>query len=347
MGLRLSATRLLLAGLVAVSLWSLTGWSDVYGTVPEAAQAATLLACAGAGLLLVRTLVARSHLQRLAAALESGNAPQESLRRTLGDESLTLDFAVGDDEWANAAGRTSAGPSAGQVTTDIFVGGDLVARVHHTPDSGRADTLTASLTPELRLAIEHARLTARLEAQVRLLQASRARVVEAADETRRGLERDLHDGAQQELLALGFDVRRAYNAAPQDDCLTRCLEEITGALDDLRTLASGVHPALLTTAGLGPALELVRSRGPHDVRTGSMPERRFAPAVERTAYLLVVDMAAGGPVEVTGSVADGSLRLQVTGAPMPRSSVVPERVAALGGTLVVTTGRTEVTLPCA
>ena len=188
---------------------------------------AALLACAGAGLLLVRTLVARTHLQRLAAALESGNAPQDSLRRTLGDESLTLGFAVGTDEWADAAGRPSAGPSAGQVTTQVFVGADLVARVHHAPDSGRADALAASLTPELRLAIEHARLTARLEAQVRLLQASRARVVEAADETRRGLERDLHDGAQQELLALGFDVRRAHNAAPQDECLARCMEEVT------------------------------------------------------------------------------------------------------------------------
>ncbi len=214
------------------------------------------------------------------------------------------------------------------------------------PDSGRTDTLAGSLTPELRLAIEHARLTAQLEAQVRLLQASRARVVEAADETRRGLERDLHDGAQQELLALGFDVRRAHNAAPQDECLARCLEEVTGALDDLRSLASGVHPAILTTAGLGPALELARSRCPYDVRAASLPDQRFAPAVERTAYLLVVDMATRGPVEVTGSVANGSLLLQVTGAPMPHGSVVPERVAALGGTLVVTPGRTEVTLPC-
>ena len=345
-GLRRSAYRLPLAGLVAIGLWSLSGWSSVRGAVPEAQLVAALLAGYGAALLLVRTVVARGHLRRLAAAVASGNAPQDSLRRTLGDDSLTLDFAVGDDEWADAAGRTSTGPFAGQVTTDVLVGGALVARVHHTPDSGRADALAASLTPELRLAIEHARLTAQLEGQVRLLQASRARVVESADETRRGLERDLHDGAQQELLALGFDVRRAHNAAPQDECLARCVEEVTGALEDLRSLASGVHPAILTTAGLGPALELARSRCSYDVHATSLPERRFAPAVERTAYLLVVDMATCGPVEVTGSVVSGSLRLQVVGAPMPDASVVPERVAALGGSLVVTTGRTEVTLPC-
>ena len=346
-GLRRSPTRLPLAGLVAVGLWALTGWSDVQGTVPAAAEVAVLLACAGAGMLLMRTLVARSHLQRLAVALASGTAPQDSLRRTLGDSSLTLDFGVAPDEWVDAAGRPSAGPSTGQVTTQVLLDADVVARVHHAPDSGRADTLAASLTPELLLAIEHARLTARLEAQVRQLQASRARVVEAADEARRRLERDLHDGAQQELLALGFDLRRALAAAPQDACLARSMEELTAALDDLRTLASGVHPALLSTAGLGPALELARSRCPNNVRTVSLPEQRFAPAVERTAYLLVVDMASRGDVEVTGSMADGSLRLEVSGVPMPRGSVVPERVTALGGTLVEATGRTEVTLPCA
>jgi hypothetical protein len=83
------------------------------------------------------------------------------------------------------------------------------------------------------------------------------------------------------------------------------------------------------------------------VRTGGLPEQRFAAAVERTAYLLVVDMAARGPVEVEGTVADGSLRFRVAGLPMAAGSVVPERVAALGGTMVETPVYTEVTMPCA
>ena len=228
-GLRRGPTRMPLAGLVAVGLWALTGWSDVHGTVPEAAEVAALLACIGAGLLLMRTLVARTHLQRLAVALASGTAPQDSLRRTLGDSSLTLDFGVTPEEWVDADGRPFAGPATGQVTTQVLLDAEVVARVHHGPDSGRADSLASSLTPELLLAIEHARLTARLEAQVRQLQASRARVVEAADEARRRLERDLHDGAQQELLALGFDLRRALAAAPQDACLARSMEELTAA----------------------------------------------------------------------------------------------------------------------
>jgi signal transduction histidine kinase len=346
-GLRGSADRLPLAGLVAVGLWSLSGWAGVRGTEPDAQQVAAVVAGSGAVAWLVRTLVARTHLQRLAVALGSGTAPQDSLRRALRDESLTVDFAVGPEAFADSGGATSSGADPRQVTTPVLVGRELVARVHHGPDSGRADRLAASLTPELRLAIEHARLTAQLESQVRLLQASRARVVEAADETRRRLERDLHDGAQQELLALGFDVRRAQAKAPLDECLSRCVAEVGQALDDLRSLASGVHPALLTAAGLRPALEQAGRSSGHEVRTGGLPEQRFAAAVERTAYLLVVDMAARGPVEVEGTVADGSLRFRVAGLPMAAGSVVPERVAALGGTMVETPVYTEVTMPCA
>ncbi len=346
-GLRRTESRLPLAGLALVGLWSLSGSFDVRGSVPLAALAAALLAACGATLLLARTLVTRTQLQRLAAAVESGTAPQGSLRRTLGDASLILDFAVGPHEWVDADGRPSDGPGKRHVTTLVLADGEVVARVHHVPDSGRADLLAASLTPELRLAIEHARLTAQLESRVRTLQESRARVVEASDETRRRLERDLHDGAQQELLALGFDLRRAQAAAPQDECLAQCVKEVTWALGDLRALASGVHPALLTAAGLTPALEQAGSRYGHTVRTARLPQRRFAPVVERTAYLLVVDMAAVGPVEVTGAVAGGSLKFRVSGAPLPPGSVVPERVAALGGTLVQTPDWTEVTMPCA
>jgi signal transduction histidine kinase len=204
----------------------------------------------------------------------------------------------------------------------------------------------ARLTAELRLAVEHARLTARLEAQVRELAASRVRVVEAADEARRRLERDLHDGAQQELLALGFDLRRALAAAPGDPGLTACVDELTRALADLRSLASGVHPALLTSAGLAPALERVSGLSPHDVHPVQLPDQRFAPAVERTVYLLVLEMARQGPVGVHGAVTDGRLRLSVTGRPVSRHSVVRERVAALGGILTVGPDSTEVTLPC-
>lgn len=346
LALRGHPLRLVVAGLAGVSLWSLTAWSDVRGTTPEAAAAASLLATWGAGLVVARTLSARSRLRQLAVALGSGIAPQASLQRALRDESLRVEFAVGPQEWVDATGRATTGPAGAQVTTDVRMGSEVVARVRHRRDWGRADALAACLTPELRLALEHARLTVRLEHQVRLLRESRTRVVEVGDATRMRLERDLHDGAQQELLALGFDLRRALTAAPQDASLAACVQEVMGALDDLRSLASGVHPAILSSAGLGPALDVARSRCPHDVRTAALPEQRFPPVVERTAYLLVVDMAVQGPVEVAGSVADGWLRLRVVGAPLPQTSVVPERVASLGGTLIATTTMTEVTLPC-
>lgn len=332
--------------LLPVAVWAAWGWSNVRGTVPEAAVAAALVASGGAGLLLWRTAVARSHLRRMTAAIRSGTAVQDLLRRALRDGSLTLDLAADPHEWLDAEGRLSPGPAPGQLTTPVVVGAERVARIHHAPDSGRIDRLADSLTPELLLAIEHARLTAQLEARVHALQESRARVVEAADERRRRIERDLHDGAQQELLALGFDLRRAQDGAPEDARLARCVTEVTGALADLRTLAGGVYPALLDIAGLRPAVEQLSASARQPVAVRSLPDHRFAPGIERTAYLLVVDMAEQGPIEVSATVVDDLLRLCVDGPPLPAGSVVPERVASLGGALTCTPTRTEMTLPC-
>jgi signal transduction histidine kinase len=332
--------------LLPVAAWALAGWSEVRGTLPQAEVAGALVAACAGLWLLARIHAASTHLRRLTEAVESGAAPQESLRRTLQDSSLTLDFAGGPGRWLDAEGWESAGPATGQMTTDVWLGGESVARIHHNPDSGRADRLVESLSPETRLAVEAARLTAQLKAQVRLLQESRSRVVEAGDESRRRLERALHDGAQQELLALGFDLRRAGSARPDDPCLARGIAEVSAALQELRTLATGVYPALLTAAGLGPAVAHAATSSGSDIVTLTLPDQRFAPAVERTAYLLVVDMASRGSVEVHGRIAGGRLHLQVTGPTLPGDSVVPERVAALGGTLQQAPNRTEVSLPC-
>jgi signal transduction histidine kinase len=339
-------TRFPVIVLLPVAAWALAGWSQVRGTLPQAEVAGALVATCAALWLLARTYTARTHLRRLTEAVESGAAPQESLRRTLQDSSLTLDFAAGPGRWLDAEGWESAGPATGQMTTDVRLVGESVARIHHKPDSGRADRLVESLSPEIRLAVEAAGLTAQLEAQVRLLQESRSRVVEAGDESRRRLERALHDGAQQELLALGFDLRRAGSARPDDSCLALCMAEVSAALQELRTLATGVYPALLTAAGLGPAVAHAATSSETDIVTLTMPDQRFDPAVERTAYLLVVDMARRGSVEVHGRVAGGRLHLQVTGPTLPGDSVVPERVAALGGTFQQAPNRTEVSLPC-
>ena len=114
-------------------------------------------------------------------------------------------------------------------------------------------------------------------------------------------------------------------------------------LGELRVLAHGVYPALLTGAGLGPALE---GLGP-SVTITHLPPQRFAPGVERTAYLLVSELAASGPVRVSAAVTSGELVVTVDGEQLAAGSLVSERVATLGGSLSVTKNRTEMRIPCA
>jgi PAS domain S-box-containing protein len=124
------------------------------------------------------------------------------------------------------------------------------------------------------------------------LRASRARIVEAADAARRRIERDLHDGAQQRLVALALDVRLARAQVEADPgsaapFLDRLGEELAQASAELRELARGIHPAVLTERGLAPALEALAARAPVPVEVDGVPEERLPPVVEATAYFTV------------------------------------------------------------
>jgi len=124
------------------------------------------------------------------------------------------------------------------------------------------------------------------------LAASRARIVEASDAERRRLERNLHDGAQQRLVALSLDLRLARSrleSAPADAgrLIDGASRELALALSELRELAHGLHPALLADRGLGPALEAVAARAPVPVEIAELPEERLPEPVEVAAYYLV------------------------------------------------------------
>ena len=125
------------------------------------------------------------------------------------------------------------------------------------------------------------------------IRASRGRIVEAADEARRKLERNLHDGAQQRLVALSVQLRLAESKLHEDPegataLVAGAREELAHALEELRELARGIHPAVLTDRGLGPALEALASRVPIPV-TLEQPDERLAPAVEAAAYYVVAE----------------------------------------------------------
>jgi signal transduction histidine kinase len=129
------------------------------------------------------------------------------------------------------------------------------------------------------------------------LEASRLRIVEASDTERRRLERNLHDGAQQRLVAVSVGLRLArakLRVAPDDaeDVLQTLSEELGEALTELRELAQGIHPAVLTERGLGPALEVLAARAPLAVELGvDLPERLPEP-VETAAYYTVSEALA-------------------------------------------------------
>ena len=126
------------------------------------------------------------------------------------------------------------------------------------------------------------------------LHASRARIVEAADAARRKIERDLHDGAQQRLVALALEVRMARtrvakNPELAEPFLERVGKELTDASAELRELARGIHPAVLTERGLVPAISALVSRAPVPVEVVGVPEERLPPATEATAYFTVAE----------------------------------------------------------
>lgn len=126
------------------------------------------------------------------------------------------------------------------------------------------------------------------------LAASRARVVEVGDTERRRLERNLHDGAQQRLVsvALGLSVvgrKLEIDPAAAREALSAAQEELTQGLAELRELARGIHPVVLTERGLGPALDSLLARAPVPVEIVEMPEGRLAPSVEAAAYYVVAE----------------------------------------------------------
>jgi signal transduction histidine kinase len=129
------------------------------------------------------------------------------------------------------------------------------------------------------------------------LAASRARVVEVGDAERRRLERNLHDGAQQRLVSVALSLSVVGSKLEKDpsaarEILSGAQEELARGLADLRELARGIHPAVLTEHGLGPALDSLLARAPIPVEIVEMPEERLAPAVEVAAYYVVAEAIA-------------------------------------------------------
>jgi signal transduction histidine kinase len=251
---------------------------------------------------LVRSRVIRAGaVSELLLAL--GEAPGTGSLRcrladALGDRSLDLVFWLDDKKkWVDSEGHRVELPAdddALRAWTAVELEGRRVGAIVHDITLCQEPELLRSVAAAAGLAMENERLQAQLRARVEDLRASRARIVEAGTQERRRLERNLHDGAQQRLVALSLTLRLAQGKVRMDpdkanELLNAAQEELTLALGELRELARGIHPAILSDRGLGPALEALAGRAPIAVELAEVPEEPLPEAIEAAAYFVVAE----------------------------------------------------------
>ena len=323
------------------------------------AAAWTALAVAGAWTAW-RALRRRRALQALAAELSAGprtGSLAASWRELTGDPRLDVVYPVGAEGRhvrADGGPAPSASPP-GLVATPLRRDEQVVAVLLHDPDELPPAALEELLGTAARLALENERLAAERLARTADVRASRRRIVTTGDAARRRLERDLHDGAQQSLLALSYALRIAAAAAERSGRTAAAAELQAGgalassALDELRELAHGISPAVLSEAGLAVALRSVAERSAVPLDLAEVTAERFDPSVELAAYA-VVRAAADDPGQdallVSAVPRDGGLHLTVGGHRGALATEVDDRVQAVGGTATTTSRGLEVSLPC-
>jgi signal transduction histidine kinase len=338
---------------------------------------APLVMLAGPVLFVIAAVRARTAGGALGTAivdLGTGASPdrlREALARALGDSTLQLVFRRPDGSgYLDTAGRPVEvdRPDPGRAVA-LVAGADEAALVY---DQG------LELEPQLvrltvaaaGMALEHSRLQAEVQARLEQVRASRARIVEAGDAERRRLERDLHDGAQQRLVTLSLALGMARDRAAADPELESLIEsaskEAREALTELRELARGIHPAVLTETGLAGGIQALVERSPVATTVTAVPGGRFPAAIEATAYFVVSEAltnvakhAMAGSAEVTICQRPGRLVVEVSddgagGARPDRGSGLrglADRVASVGGVLRVDSPpgcgtRLKADLPC-
>jgi len=312
---------------------------------------------------LLRTRLRRGAVGDLVVELGSRAAPAEhldaALARVLGDPTIRVLYRVPSTSdgrvYVDASGQPAQLPQAGtgSAVTTVDQGGEPVAALVHDASLNDEPELLEATLAAARLAIDNARLQAEVRAQLERVRASRARIVRAGDVERQRIERNLHDGAQQRLLALSFALRMAESAADGDAELKTALgdaaNELKEALSELRELAQGLHPEVLTRSGLAAAVRAAVRRASVPAEVAEAPEERFSPDIEAAAYYVVSEALANAGKHASATLArvcirrsGGVLRVDVAddgvgGADAAGSGLtgLADRVAALGGTLSV------------
>jgi signal transduction histidine kinase len=251
---------------------------------------------------LLEARLARSSVGSLFVELRADPSPaglQDSLARALRDPSLTLAYWLPEfASWADLEGRKVElpAPQSGRATTLIDRNGAPMGALLHDPALEDEPELLAAVGAAAGIALENGRLQAEQTAHLEELKGSRARVIEAGQKERQRLERDLHDGAQQRLVALSLELslleKQLANDPETATRLDRARNEIAVSLDELRTVARGLHPAVLSGHGLEVALQSIAAHSPTPVRLSVTLDGRLPEPIEVAAYYVVSESLA-------------------------------------------------------
>ena len=343
---------------------SVTGPSPRYFQVLGMTMTASVYALAATfsiGLLRARRRRARvGELVVELGELPTAEKLRDAVMKALGDPSLEV--GVWDEasaRYLTPEGDALALPGADEqrVATLLERHGEPLAAIVHDPALLDDPGMVASVTAAARLAVENERLQAEVLKQLAEVHASRARIVEAADSERKRIERNLHDGAQQRLVSLALSLKVAEGKLTAADPETRealgaASQDLDEALTELRELARGTYPAVLSTEGLRPAIESLADRCtvPVDLDIAGLPSERLPESVEVTAYFVISEgltniakYSGADTARVSVSMRNGDLAVEIAdngsgGADIASGSGLrglTDRVQAVDGELTI------------
>jgi signal transduction histidine kinase len=325
---RRAESRLLVVTALALVTVPLTVAGEPAGPLLAAGVAAAALTFD-----LLRATTRSARLAGAVTALTTAADPEAVLADSLGVTSVSLGYPVAGGVLVDQAGQRLPPPSPGEAVVNIVGPEGLVAQLRGNLNAVAPVALAQALRGPARLALENNRLAAEAIVRTEEVRSSAARLVVLAEQGRRNLERDLHDGAQRHVLTLGL----AIQSAPElpDPVRREAASTVRTVLDQLRDVAHGIRPPQLDTGGLAHAWAVLADRSPVPVEVGPVPED-IDPTSAGAAYRLLEDTVRTATAAVTASFrpTDDGWRLVVTAAAAGELTTrIGDQFVALGGSL--------------
>jgi signal transduction histidine kinase len=302
-----------------------------------------------------RGAVAQLMIELGAAASPAGL--REPLARALGDPSLEVAFWIpAEGRYVDADGhQVELAVDPRRAISVLKQGDQPIAALSYDSSLIEEQTFLDAVAAATRLTLENARLHAEVQAQLVEVRASRARILAAGDEERKRLERNLHDGAQQRLIATRLALQLVRGELEQGNGTATALideadAELKGALEDIRALARGLHPAILSDEGLAAALAMLARRSQVPVEIVRAPADRLPAEIETAAYFLAAEALANAAKHAEASHArveicrtDNRVLVGIDDDGRGGATIVPggglaglvDRIEAIGGHLTV------------